>query len=139
MHSVWEIQRHRQENGATVGLADAVRSFNSQILHDSSAIRRLLSHSDRGLWTLAVSIATPVVVDNTKPAGERRLDEHRSAFVTHAAMHKHDRLPRSLVQEFQCHTIDFGLLHLWPGHVSTSGVRPVHCSRKLSADGDSSS
>src|SRR4029450_11661536 len=99
MHSVWEVQCHLQENGATVGLADAVRSFNTQILHDSSAVRRLLSHTDRGLGTLAVSIATPVVVGNTKLVGERRLDEHCSAFVTHTAMHKHDRLPRYSVQQ----------------------------------------
>ena len=119
MRSVWEVQCHLQENGATVGLADTVRSFNTQMLHDSSAVRRLLSDTDRGRETLAVSPATPVVVDNTKLAGERRLDEHRSAFVTHTAMHKHDRLPRSSVPEFQCHTIDFGLSHLWPGHIST--------------------
>src|SRR4029453_324564 len=97
MHSAWEVQCHLQENGATVGLADAVRAFNTQILHDRSAVRRLLSHTDRRLWTLADSIATPVVVDNTKLVGERRLDEHCSAFVTHTAMNKNTSLPRSSV------------------------------------------
>ena len=56
MRSVWEVQCHLQENGATVGLADTVRPFNTQTLHDGSAVRRLLVRIlTGGLETLAVS------------------------------------------------------------------------------------
>jgi tetratricopeptide (TPR) repeat protein len=65
-----------------------VRSFNAQMLHDSSAVPRLLWDTDRGLGSFTVSIATPMIVDKTKLVGEGRLDEHCSAFVTHTTMHK---------------------------------------------------
>jgi len=101
-------------------LTDAVRSFNAQMLQDGSTVSRLLGNTDRGLGTLAVSIATPMIMDKMKVVGEDRLGEHRSAFVTHSAMHEHDRLPRSSVPDFQFHAIDFGTLHCLPSHLSTS-------------------
>jgi hypothetical protein len=64
-----------------------VRSFNTQMLHDGPAVRCLLWNTDRGLGTLAVSIATPMIVDKAKLVGEGRLGEHGSAFVTHTAVH----------------------------------------------------
>src|SRR5258705_9189376 len=96
------------------------------MLQDSSTVRSLLGNTDRGLGTLAVSIATPMIVDKTEPVGEGRLGEHRSAFVPHRAMHKHDRLPRSSVPDFQFHAIDFGTLHCLPGHLSTSFCSANH-------------
>jgi hypothetical protein len=92
-----------------------------------------LSQTDRGLGSFAVSIAAAVIVDDTKLAGERRLDEYSGAFVTHDAMHKHDRLSGPSVQDVECHAIDFGRVHLWPGHIATSSVLRVHCLRRLKA------
>jgi hypothetical protein len=76
------------------------KAFTERFRWQLSAVRHLLWNTDRGLGTLAVSIATPMIVDKTKLAGDGRLDEHCGAFVTHTAMHKHDRLPRSFCPRF---------------------------------------
>src|SRR5688500_6710597 len=119
MHSVREVQCHLQENGDTVGLTDAVRLFNTQMLEDSSTVRRLLGNTDRGLGTLAVSIATPMIVDKAKVDCEDRLSDHRSALVNHGAMNEHDTPSRSSVADFNYHAIDICTLHCLPGHLFT--------------------
>src|SRR6185503_6318032 len=87
------------------------------MVHDRSAVGRLLFNAERSLETRAVSPAAAVIVDQAILVGEERLGEYRLAFVAHGTVHKHDRLSRSPVTDFQFYAIDLGAIHCLYSHL----------------------
>jgi hypothetical protein len=80
------------------------------MVHDRSAVGCLLFNAERSLQTRAVSPAAAVIVDQPLLVGKERLGEYRGAFVAHGTVHKHDRLSRSAVTDFQFYAVDLGAI-----------------------------